>query len=102
MSATQRDINTVTAMLKLIESPEMRRRLEAALHDTGDEPEVLNRVLTAKQAGKILGRSDRWVLGASKSGILRRVRYPERKIAGGFMESDVRALLANSIEKRGM
>ena len=41
MSATQRDINTVTAMLKLIESPEMRRRLETALHDTGDEPEVL-------------------------------------------------------------
>ena len=98
MSADQRDIDTVAALLKLIKSPEMRRRIETALQDTGDEPEALDRVLTAKQAGKILGRSDRWVLGASKAGILSRVRYPGRKIAGGFMESAVRALLARSIE----
>ena len=98
MSTNQRDIDTVTTMLRLVESPEIRRRLETALQDSRDEPTVQDRVLTAQQAGKILGRSDRWVLKASKDGLLRRVRYPGRKIAGGFMESDVRALLARSIE----
>jgi hypothetical protein len=97
-STSQRDIDTVTTMLRLVESPEIRRRLETALQDSGDEPVVTDRVLSAEQAGKILGRSDRWVLKASKEGLLKRVRYPGRKIAGGFVESDVRALLARSIE----
>ena len=98
MSTSQRDIETVAAMLRLVESAEIRRRIETALQATDEEPVVRDRVLTAEQAGKILGRSDRWVLKASKDGLLKRVRYPGRKIAGGFLESDVRALLARSIE----
>ena len=99
MSTRQRDVETVKTMLNLIESAAIRKRIETALQVTDDEPLVQDRVLTAKQAGQILGRSDRWVLKASKDGLLKRVRYPGRKIAGGFMESDVRALLASSIEK---
>ena len=98
MSTGQRDIDTVKTMLTLVESPEIRRRIETALQASDEEPAVQDRVLTAQQAGKILGRSDRWVLKASKEGLLKRVRYPGRKIAGGFLESDVRALLARSIE----
>lgn len=98
MSTSQRDIDTVKTMLTLVESAEIRRRIETALQAPDEEPAVQDRVLTAKQAGQILGRSDRWVLMASKEGLLKRVRYPGRKIAGGFMESDVRALLARSIE----
>jgi len=98
MSTSQRDIDTVKTMLTLVESPEIRRRIETALRSSDEEPAVQDRVLTAQQAGKILGRSDRWVLKASKEGLLKRVRYPGRKIAGGFLESDVRALLARSIE----
>lgn len=98
MNTKQRDIETVATMLRLVESPEIRRRIETALQTSDEEPAVQDRVLTAQQAGKILGRSDRWVLKASKEGLLKRVRYPGRKIAGGFLESDVRALLARSIE----
>ena len=98
MSTGQRDIDTVKTMLTLVESPEIRRRIETALQASDEEPAVQDRVLTAQQAGKILGRSDRWVLKASKEGLLKRVRYPGRKIAGGFLESDVRALLARSVE----
>ena len=98
MSTGQRDIDTVKSMLTLVESPEIRRRIETALQASDEEPAVQDRVLTAQQAGKILGRSDRWVLKASKEGLLKRVRYPGRKIAGGFLESDVRALLARSVE----
>ena len=98
MSTSQRDIETVKTMLCLVESPEIRRRLEMALQDTGEEPIVRDRLLTAREAGLILGRSDRWVLGEAKAGRLAKVRYPGRKIASGFLESDVRALLARSIE----
>ena len=95
MTAPQRDVATITAMLNLVESPEIRQRIEAALkHEEADA----SRVLTAEQSGRILGVSGRTVFGFAKGGLLRRVKYPGRKIGGGFLEADVRALLARSLE----
>jgi predicted site-specific integrase-resolvase len=55
-------------------------------------------VLTAAEAGKILGVCDRTVLTFAKQGLLRRVKYPGRKQAGGFRYSDVAGLLERSVE----
>ena len=95
MTAPQRDVATITAMLNLVESPDIRQRIEAALKH--EEAET-SRVLTSEQAGRILGVSGRTVFQFAKAGLLRRVKYPGRKIGGGFLEADVRALLARSLE----
>lgn len=95
MTAPQRDVATITAMLNLVESPDIRQRIEAALKH--EEAEA-SRVLTSEQAGRILGVSGRTVFQFAKSGLLRRVKYPGRKIGGGFLEADARALLARSLE----
>ena len=95
-TAPRRDVATIEAMLNLIESEEIRRKLEAVLtSDTGTEAR-LDRVLTAMEAGRALGRSGRSVHTLANEGHLRRVRLPGRKIGGGFLESDVLALLARS------
>lgn len=91
----QRDVQTITAMLNLIESPDIRRKVQAALKD---ERVQADRVLTSDEAGRILGVSGRTVFQFAKAGLLRRVKYPGRKIGGGFLESDVRGLLARSVE----
>ena len=91
----QRDVATITAMLNLIESPDIRRKIEAALRD---EQVQTDRVLTSDEAGRILGVSGRTVFQFAKGGMLRRVKYPVRNIGGGFLESDVRDLLARSVE----
>ncbi len=93
MTAPQRDVATITAMLNLVESPDIRQRIEAAL-----KHEEASRVLTSEQAGRLLGVSGRTVFGFARAGLLRRVKYPGRKIGGGFLEADVRALLARSLE----
>lgn len=95
MSAQQRDVATITALLNLIETPDLKARIEAALrHEEVEE----SRVLTADESGRLLGVSGRSVFAFAKQGLLRRVKYPGRKIGGGFLESDVRALLARSVE----
>ena len=95
MTAQQRDVATVTAMLNLVESPDIRQRIEAALkHEQVEQ----SRVLTSDEAGRILGRSGRWVFRAAKNGHLRRVHFPGSKIGGGFLQSDVEALLARAVE----
>lgn len=91
----QRDVATITAMLNLIESQAIRKKVEAALRD---EQVQTDRVLTSDEAGRILGVSGRTVFQFAKGGMLRRVKYPGRKIGGGFLESDVRDLLARSVE----
>jgi len=91
----QRDVATITAMLNLIESPAIRKKGETALRD---EQVQTDRVLTSDEAGRILGVSGRTVFQFAKGGMLRRVKYPGRKIGGGFLESDVRDLLARSVE----
>lgn len=91
----QRDVQTITAMLNLIESPAIRKKVETALRD---EQVQTDRVLTSDEAGRILGVSGRTVFQFAKGGMLRRVKYPGRKIGGGFLESDVRDLLARSVE----
>ncbi len=91
----QRDVATITAMLNLIESPAIRKKVETALRD---EQVQTDRVLTSDEAGRILGVSGRTVFQFAKGGMLRRVKYPGRKIGGGFLESDVRDLLARSVE----
>ncbi len=95
MTSPARDVATITAMLNLIESAEIRARIEAALKQ--EEREV-SRVISADQAGRILGKSGRTVFAFAKAGELRRVKFPGRKIGGGFLESDVLALLARSVE----
>ena len=54
--------------------------------------------MTAAEAGKMLGVSDRTVFNFAKQGLLRRVKYPGRKRAGGFRYSDVSGLLERSGE----
>ena len=96
MTAPQRDVATITAMLNLIESPEIRTKIEAALRN---EQLLNDRVITAEESGQLLGVTDRTVHSFANEGLLRRVRFPGRKIGNGFLESDVRALLARSVEK---
>lgn len=95
MTPQQRDVQTVTAMLNLVESQDIKNRIESALkHEEAES----SRVLTSVQAGRMLGVSGRTVFSFAKSGLLRRVKFPGRKIGGGFLESDVRSLLARSLE----
>ena len=51
-------------------------------------------MLTAEESGRVLGCTDRTVHTLANEGHLRRVRFPGRKLGNGFLESDVRALLA--------
>jgi hypothetical protein len=97
MNSTQRDVKLIATMLELIESPEIRRRIEKVLlgRDAEAPPD---RVMTAEEAGQMLGVSDRTVFTFAKQGLLRRVKYPGRKQAGGFRYSDVTGLLARSVE----
>lgn len=97
MTAQNRDVQTITAMLNLIESPEIRKKLETVLTADAGSDTGLDRVLTAAEAGRALGRSGRSVHNLANEGHIRRVRMPGRKIGGGFLESDVRALLARSV-----
>ena len=95
MSAQERDVALIMNMMNCIETPELRTRIEAALKH---EEVERSRVLTADESGRLLGVSSRTVFSFCKQGLLRRVKYPGRKIGGGFLESDVRALLARSLE----
>ena len=97
MNSTHRDVKLIATMLKLIETPEIRRRIEKVLlaQDADAPPD---RVLTAAEAGKILGVTDRTVFTFAKQGHLRRVKYPGRKQAGGFRYSDISRLLERSVE----
>ncbi len=97
MTAPQRDVQTITAMLNLLESPDIRRRVERAL--TTEQTETLDRVLTADEAGRFLGVTGRTVHTMAQEGLLRRVKFPGRKIGAGFLESSVRALLARATEE---
>ena len=92
MTSPQRDVATITAMLNLIEAPDIRAKVEAALKD-----QALDKVLTAEESGRVLGCTDRTVHTLANEGHLRRVRFPGRKLGNGFLESDVRALLARSV-----
>ena len=94
MTAPQRDVATITAMLNLIETPDIRQRIEAALKH--EEVET-SRVLTATDSGRVLNVSARTVHTFANQGLLRRVKFPGRKLGNGFLESDVRALLARSV-----
>ena len=94
MTSPQRDVATVTAMLNLVESPDIKRKIEAALKD---EQLHNDRVITAEKSGQLLGVTDRTVHTLANEGHLRRVKFPGRKQGAGFLESDVRALLAKSL-----
>jgi hypothetical protein len=92
MTAPQRDVATITAMLNLIETPAIRTKIEAALKD-----EAIDKVITAEKAGQVLGCSNRTIHTLANEGHLRRVRFPGRSQGSGFLESDVRTLLAISV-----
>lgn len=97
MNSTHRDVKLIATMLELIETPEIRRRIvKVLLAQDADAPP--DRVLTAAEAGKILGVCDRTVLTFAKQGHLRRVKYPGRKQAGGFRYSDISTLLERSVK----
>ncbi|MDD2239571.1 MAG: hypothetical protein PHI93_02800 [Kiritimatiellae bacterium] len=97
MNNTRRDIKLIATMLELIESPEIRRRIEKVLlaQDVDAPPD---RVITAAEAGKILGVTDRTVFTFANQGLLRRVKYPGRRQGGGFRYADVTTLLERSME----
>ena len=96
MNPTHRDVKLLATMLELIESPEIRRRIEKVLlgKDADAPPD---RVLTAQEAGKMLGVTDRTVHTFAKQGLLRRVKYPGRKLGGGFRYSDITRLMERSV-----
>ena len=94
MTTQQRDVQTITAMLNLIETPDIRTKIERALRD---EQIHNDRVITAEESGHLLGVTDRTVHTFANQGLLRRVKFPGRKLGNGFLESDVRALLARSV-----
>ena len=95
MNSTQRDVKLIATMLELIETPEIRRRIEKVLlgKDAAAPPD---RVMTTAEAGKMLGVTTRTVFNFAKQGLLRRVKYSGRKRAGGFRYSDVSGLLERS------
>ena len=95
MNSTQRDVKLIATMLELIETPEIRRRIEKVLlgKDAAAPPD---RVMTAAEAGKMLGVTNRTVFNYAKQGLLRRVKYPGRTRAGGFRYLDVSGLLERS------
>jgi len=97
MISPQRDVATITTMLNLIESPDIRQRIETVLKQN---PTEQSRVLSADEAGKILGVSGRTVFSFAKDGLIRRVKYPGRKIAGGFLLADVVNLLEKSVVEK--
>ena len=91
MNSTHRDVKLIATMLELIETPEIRRRIETVLlgKDVAAPPD---RVMTATEAVKMLGVTTRTVFNFAKQGLLRRVQYSGRKRAGGFRYSDVSGL----------
>lgn len=97
MNSTHRDVKLIANMLELIETPEIRRRIEKVLlaQDADAPPD---RVVTASDAGKILGVTGRTVFNFARQGLLRRVKFTGRKRAGGFRFSDVLRLLEGSVE----
>ena len=97
MNSTHRDVKLIATMLELIESPEIRRRIEKVLLGK-DEDAPPDRVMTAAEAGKMLGVTDRTVFNFAKQGLLRRVKYPGRTRAVGFRYLDVSSLLERSVE----
>ena len=96
MNSTHRDVKLIAIMLELIETPEIRRRIEKVLlgKDAAAPPD---RVMTAAEAGKMLGVTNRTVFNYAKQGLLRRVKYPGRTRAGGFRYLDVSGLLERSV-----
>ncbi len=52
-----------------------------------------NRIMRRAEAGKILSRSTRAMDLLAKQGHLKKVRFPGRTRAGGFLAADVFALL---------
>ena len=96
MNSTHRDVKLIAVMLELIETPEIRRRIEKVLlaQDADAPPD---RVLTAAEAGKMLGVTSRTVFNFAKQGLVRRVKYPGRTRAGGFRYSDISRLLERSV-----
>ena len=53
-----------------------------------------NRIMRRAEAGKVLGRSARAIDLLAKQGHLKKVLFPGRTRAGGFLAADVFALLA--------
>ena len=96
MNSTHRDVKLIATMLELIETPEIRRRIEKVLlgKDAAAPPD---RVMTAAEAGKMLGVTNRTVFNFAKQGLLRKVKYPGRTRAGGFRYLDVSGLLERSV-----
>lgn len=97
MNSTHRDVKLIATMLELIESPEIRRRIEKVLQGN-DMDTPPDRVISTEEAGKMLGVTSRSVFNFARQGLLRRVKYPGRKRGGGFRYSDVSRLLERSVE----
>ena len=56
-------------------------------------PDVRKEILTAEEAGKVLGLSSRTVWNLIKQGALARVRLPGRKRSCGISRASVESLL---------
>ena len=52
-----------------------------------------NRIMRRAEAGKVLGRSTRAIDLLAKQGHLKKVHFPGRTRAGGFLATDVFALI---------
>ena len=80
MNSAHRDVKLIATMLELIETPEIRRRIEKVLKaQDADAPP--DRVVTAAEAGKILGVTNRTVDNFVKQGPAQR-EVPRAEVGG--------------------
>ena len=80
-------IGTLPANVRMRLVRELAQEIPATQTDS-------NRIMRRAEAGKILGRSARAIDLLAKQGHLKKVHFPGRTRAGGFLATDVFALLA--------
>jgi len=73
---------------------EDRARILATLKAPPTPAEAVKRLLRRAEVASLLSCHPRTVDNLAKAGILRRVRFPGRKLAAGFMAAEVDALVS--------
>ncbi len=87
-------IGTLPANVRTRLVRELAAEIAPALPDT-------NRIMRRAEACKVLGRTMRAIDLLSKQGHLKKVRFPGRTRAGGFLAADVFALLGGALAGSG-
>lgn len=95
MLSTTRDAIKAISLADPSITPEARQRLMAALSEPAKESDggPRLRVMKVSEVADLLQVSKRTVLALAKSGSLKRVILPGRKLAAGFLSTSVEALL---------